>query len=495
MGTITRSLTGLFIWAVSFGAVLLAVGQIYQAYQIAESAPSTTKAPKERVISVNVGTFAEETVTPVIISFGTLFSGRSLELRTSVAGPLVELATEFRDGGLIKSDQVLFRIDPAKLETGLALAESDLDEAEANLAEAQAAMALANLEVDAATTQLDLRKQAAERQQDLRARGVATEADVEAAVLAKSSAEQALIGRQQVFAQNEARVAQAAIAMDRRRIALVEARRALSETTVTAPFSGVMSDVTAVLGRLVSVNEKLGVLIDPANMEVAFRVTNTQFARLLNDEGNLRKVNVTLILEHGNTRTQVSAKIERAGAEVGDGQIGRLIYARLVEANATTLRPGDFLTVNIPERPLDDVARIPATAATADGRILVLADGDRLEEIQAKILRQQGDDLIVSDVPFGSRYVVIRSPQIGPGIQVQPIIPLSAEEAAAAAELAQPDEPVTIELDAKRRSAIIAFVEGNESMEAASKERVLEQLRQPEVSLELIERFEGKMEQ
>ena len=363
--------------------------------------------------------------------------------------------------------EVLFRVDPARLETTVALASSDLDETVAGLAEAKAAVELAKLEVKAATTQFKVRQQALSRQEELRDRGVGTAELVEAAALALSSAEQALIGRRQVQAQIEARVAQSEIAVDRRKIALDEARRTLAEATVVAPFAGVMSGVSAVRGGLVSMNEKLGELIDPTAMEVAFRVTNTQFARLLNNEGKLRKAEVTLLLQHGRTRTEAKAKVERAGAEVGEGQVGRLVYARLVDPDLTLLRPGDFVTVEIPERPLSDVARIPGTAASADGRILVIGTGDRLEEVQVKMLRQQGDDLIVGDVPFGRQYVLARAQQLGPGIQVQPVSP-QPEGAAAPAE---PDAPETIVLDEERRARLIAFVEASENMQAASKEK------------------------
>lgn len=496
----TRSLTGLFLFALTLGILLLAAGQILWAVREAQNDSSATRTPRERMYSVNVDTLVSETAVPVITSFGTLKSWRSLELRASTAGSLVELAPEFRDGGVVTAGQMLFQIDPSKLETTVALAEADLADANAEVAEAASALILAQAEVDAAAAQLALRKQALERQQDLRDRVVNTDADVEAAVLAHSAAEQTMIGRQQSYAQAEARISSSAIALDRREIALGEARRALAETTLTAPFDGVMSDVTAVLGRLVSTNEKLGELIDPSALEVAFRVSNTQFARLLDDEGQLRRSKVLLILAHGNTRTEVDGKIERAGAEVGVGQIGRIIYAKILGTDTSLLRPGDFLTVEIPESALDNVAIIPASAATSDGRILLLGEGDRLEEVTVKILRRQGDDIIVADAPFDRTYVIERSPQIGVGIQVQPIEPVSPKDAAAAAAAAAvaaapPAEPETIVLDDERRAKIIAFVEANESMAAESKERVLGELALPEVSLDLVARFESKMEQ
>lgn len=387
MGTFSRTFFGLLVGGVTSAVLIAAVGQVYHAYSNADQAATSLRTPREQVYSVAVATLTPATVTPIITAYGRLSSGRSLEVRSSVPGVLVGLSENFRDGGSVSAGEVLFQIDPARLKTALALAETDLLEANAAQAEAKAALELAKLEAEAARTQFDLRDQALARQQGLSDRGVTTDAVVEGAVLARAAAEQTLISRQQAVAGAEARVAQAAILIARREIALTEARRMLDEATVAAPFAGTVMDADAVLGRLVSTNEKLAEIIDPTDIEVAFRVTNTQYTRLLNDQNALRKTEVTLIAQSGKAVHEITAKVDRVGGDVGDNQVGRLVYARLVDPDTTLVLPGDFVTVQIPERPLSEVARIPATAATADGRLLLIAEGNKLEEVQAQLLR------------------------------------------------------------------------------------------------------------
>ncbi len=500
MATRARIGFGLATGGIALALVLGAAGVVYQAYE-AGGKPGTVRIPKEKAYSVEVGTLTAETVTPVITSYGHLVSGKTLELRSAVAGPLIELSPDFRDGGVVKKGDVLFRIDPSRLESGLSFAEADLAEAEADLAEAKAALELARLEADAAKSQLDLRIQAATRQEDLRSRGVTTETDVETANLARAAAEQTLVNRRQVVAAAEARVAQADITVTRRQTALVDAGRALDDATVVAPFDGVISAPDAAAGRLVSANEMLGTLIDPTEMEVSFRVTNMQFSRLLNDAGSLRKAEVRIVVQTGKTSSDVTATLDRAGAEVGDGQIGRLVYARLADPDPTLVRPGDFVSVEIPERPLDGVASIPATAATADGRILLIGDSNRLEEYQATPVRNQGDTLLVTDVPFGRQYVLARAIQLGAGIQVTPTevaasAPATSTEQAAApaaAEAPASTEPDAIALDDARRAAIIDFINASANMKPEMREKFLEELSRPEVPLATVEKFEQKM--
>lgn len=449
------------------------------------------RQPRERVLAVPVGTLRAETLSPVMTSYGRVASGRSLEVRSAVAGQLVWLAEGFRDGGAIAAGEAMFEIDPARLETAVALAESDLAEAEAELSQTRAALVLARLDAEAAQDQLGLRAETLARQRGLVEREVGRIADLEAAALAHAAATQTAIGRQQVVAAEEARIAQAEIAVDRRRIALQEARRALGETSVAAPFDGVMTASTATLGRLLSAGERLGVLIDPTELEVSFRLTATQYSRLLDEARRLRPLEVTLVFQTWRLTHEFTAVLDRVGAETGEGQVGRMIHARLIDPDPTLVQPGDFVTIRIAEPPLADVVQLPAAAATHDGRILLIGEGNRLEEVQAEILRYQGDMLIVTNVPLGRDYVLARALQLGPGLRVEPVRPAAPEEAAERPLAPTPAD--TLLLDDERRAAMIAFIEGNESMRPETRERVLNELRRPEVPRATVERFEARM--
>lgn len=503
MRSLARAGIGLAIGGAAMALVLAAGAITYRAWQEGAGAAAAARTPRERAYVVEVATFEPQTATPIVTSYGRLASGRTLELRTALAGPLVELSDSFRDGGAVTAGELLYRVDPSKLETALALAETDVAEAEAELAEARAALELAKLEVEATEQQFDLRAQAFARQQDLRDRGVATEADLEAATLARAAARQTLVNRRQVVAGDEARVAQAEITLSRRRIALAEAARTLNETAVSAPFSGILVAVTAVPGRLVSANEQLGVLIDPNDIEVAFRITSNQYARLLNARGTLRETDMVVEVQRARQVTRIPARLDRTAAEIAEDKVGRLVFAKLIDPDPSFVQPGDFVTVRIPERPMEGVAVIPAAAATTDGRVLLIGEDNRLEELSVTVLRHQGDMLIVEGVPFGRQYVTARALQLGPGIQVTPSEPTSGDAEAPAPDAAAqnttaPDTTTadtaaadTIALDDERRAAIIAFIEASEKMKPEKREQWLEELSRPEVPRATVEKFES----
>lgn len=483
MRFLMRSLTGMVLLAVTLGLIGLAIGTIRTAIETRDAAVAGRRAPVERVFAVGVDTLAPETVAPVLTVYGDLQSAHQLELRAATAGTLLEIAPGFRDGGRVQAGEVLYRIDPAAAETAHALAESDLAAAAGEVEEARIGLELAHEETAAAERQRDLRAQALARSEDLRARGVGTATDMEVAQLAQATAEQVLTGRRLSLAQAEARIDRAAIALDRARIARDEAARDLANTVEVAPFDGLLTDVAAVPGRLVSVNEKLGMLIDPTALEVAFRVSRAEYARLADATGEVLPLAVTASLDVEGIEVTLPGVIDRAGASVGAGQTGRLIYARLDAGQAGLFRPGDFLTVRVAEPSLTGVAVLPATAVGADGRILLVGEGDRIEEAEVTVLRRQDDRVIVSGAPFGRSYVTERQPALGPGIRIRPITPGAA--------VADAPEAM-VRLSPERRAGLIAAVQGNARMPQEAKARILAALEADEVPQSVIDRLETR---
>jgi RND family efflux transporter MFP subunit len=488
MRFLIRGIAGVVLLAATAGLIAIGVLRLMEAR---EGDDGRRRAAEERSFVVNVATLEQTTAHPKIVAYGEIRSWRSLELRASAGGRLVDISPVFRDGAAVGAGDLLFLIDPAEAMARLADARAARADAEAEKAEADEAVVLAEMEHEAALRQRDLRRQAEKRQRQLLAKGFATEASVEEAALALSSAEQAVLSRGQARIVARKRVERSAFAVTRAQIALDDATRIADETRVEAPFDGLLSEVDAVLGRLVTANEKLGVLIDPAALEAVFRVSNAQFARLVDDEGALRQVAVTVTLDLGDLPVSVAGTVERAAAVVAPGQSGRLVYAKLDARPSTILRPGDFITATIEEPALQDVAIVPATAVTADGRILLIDAESRISERTVRILRRQGDSLIVAGVPYGARYITERLPQLGPGVKVRP-----ADHAPNA-----PDRPESggggddelIAISDERRRALIAFVEKSRHMPEDRKARLLQLLDQPEVPKRTIERLEARM--
>ncbi|WP_299151943.1 HlyD family efflux transporter periplasmic adaptor subunit [uncultured Tateyamaria sp.] len=481
MRFLRQSLIGLVLVALSLGLLVYAGQIVGAALQTRLTQDSKAPPARERVFAVGVVRATPDTVIPVLESFGEIESRRRLELRAAASGRVIELAEGFEDGGDVREGQVLVRINPADAQAALDRADADLMDAEAELRDAERTLALSRDEETAAQEQADLQQRAYERQVDLADRGVGTAAAVEAAELAAASARQSVLSRRQSVTAAAARIDQGNTRLARARIALSEAERALNDTTLIAPFDGTLSETDVVAGRLASANEKLAVLIDAQALEVAFRVSTAQYTRLLDADGAVTPAPVTVTLDVAGIDLSASGVISRASAG-GEMQTGRLIFARLDTARG--FKPGDFVTVSVQEPPLEDVVRLPASAIDANNTVLVLGEDDRLESIKVRLMRRQGDDILVRSPDLVGRDVVeARSPLLGAGISVRP---LRADQAMAT-------EPEMLELSAERRARLVAFVEGNTRMPAEAKARTLAQLSEDRVPAQMVERIESRM--
>jgi multidrug resistance efflux pump len=488
MRFLTRSLTGLFLFAVTVGLIAVAAALLKSAIDIRMAPAAPGRAAEERSFSARVATLDPGSIAPTLTAYGEVRSRRTLELRAMEAGQIVELAPDFESGRRVAAGALLLRTDPADSQSALDLAKAGLREAEVEQRDAVRSLELAKADLALAEEQVALRRAAYDRQKGLGDRGFGTATDLETAELALATANQSLGNSRQAVAQGEARIDKAASALDRQKLALTDAERRLADTELRAEFGGVLSAVTAVAGGLVSNSEKVGELIDPDNLEVSFRVSTAQFQELADKKGGLMPLPVTATLDIYGAEITAAGVLTRVDATVGAGLSGRLVFAALNEANG--LKPGDFVTVTVTEPPLHGVARLPAAALGANGALLVVGDGDRLEEVQAEILRREGDEIILRVGHLAGREVVTeRAPFLGAGILIRPVRDGRSSSATAMSE----GRAAMVDLTPERRAELIALVEGNGSMPAEAKDRLLLRLREDRVPAEMVERIEARM--
>ncbi len=489
MQFLRRSLVGLFLIFLTVGLLVWAGSILFDAVQLRNEQSERVRPARERIFTANVVLAKEQTIAPVLTSFGEIRSRRTLELRTTIGGPLVMLADEFVEGGFVSGGQLIARIDPTNSETTVLLARNDLTEALAEQRDANRAFGLATDELVSAQDQVRLRNNALRRQSDLLARGVGTSAAVENANLALSSAQQAVLSRRQSLANTQARVDQAETTLERRRINLRDSERRLSETEIYAGFSGTLSDVSVVQGGLVVANERLADLIDASALEVAFRISTQQYSRLLDKKGDLLLSPIRVLLDVSGVNLSTQGTITRESATVGNGQTGRLLFAKLDSANG--FRPGDFVRVEIKEPEIKNAILLPASAVDSTPSVLVVGTDDRLEIHPVELLRRQADSVIVrSQSLIGKEVVADRSPLLGAGIQVRAIKSVAAVSEAETNNLTDVE---LLEISEERRAILVAFVEGNDQMPQDAKERVLSQLKMKLVPVQVVIRIEKRM--
>lgn len=478
-----QAMLGVLLAALSVGALGWAGSAVWRAVSVAMGDDAPNQPRREIPVAVRVVTVTPGPAQPMIEAFGVVRGTRTLDLRAAVAGQVLDLADPFDNGTSVQAGQVLVRIDPAEAEAALATARTDLADAEAAARDAARNLELARDDLAVTQEQADLRAGALSRQMDLESRGVGSASAVETAALAAAQARQAVVGRRQALAQAEAQLDQSATAVDRARIARTEAERRLAETTLRAPFDGVLSDVAVVPGARVAPNDPLAQVVDPSALEVAFRLSTAQFARIGADADGLVDRLVTIALDPGTAGARSTASGLRISPVVAEGQTGREMFARI--DTPAGFRPGDIVTVTIAEPPLADVAELPAAAVTADGGVLVIGADMRLAEARVDVVRRQGNAVLVRAPDLaGARIVASRTPAVGAGLRVEVIgdddpRPVSAT----------PDG-VMVALGDDRRAELILLLDADPTLDVAERDRLRAALQADRVPAALVRRIE-----
>ena len=478
-----RGLIGLLLFSLALGLLGLAGNTIKVAVQDRMNQEPRSQKTRERTFAVKVVPAEVTSINPTLNAFGEIQSRKTLDLRMAASGQIQELSTNFVEGGSVKSGELLIRLDDSDYQTAVDLAENNLIDAKNEVMEAARNLSFSKEELAAAEEQEKLRRRALTRQKDLVERGVGTAAALENAELSASGATQAVLSRKAAVDQAKNRGAQAETRLVRAELALKDAKRKLEDTKLYAEFSGLLSGVSLVKGGIVSANERLGQLIDPEVLEVSFKISTQQYTRLLNDNGELLKAPVYVALTNTDQGLNAEGVIIRDSASVAKGQTGRQVYAKLTKS--VGFKPGDFVAVKVEEPTLNWVVKLPSTALDASNKVLLLGEGERLEEAQVKLMRRQGNEVIVRSRDLSGKEIIAqRTPVLGAGIKVKPI--RSGEENEVA-------EVEMLELTEERRAKLISAIETNGYIPKTVKERIIGQLTQPKVPADVVARIESRM--
>ena len=490
MNFLLRSFLGLIILSITLGFLIFGSFVLIEALKKRSEKSDNRRFQKERVFAVNVETLNKQIASPKILSYGEIYSKRMLEIRPLVSGRLDYVSEKFVEGGYVKSGDILFRLNQKDYLNELEIAEIDLEDTKAQLSEAISKLDYANLEFEVSESQLNLRKNALDRQTQLAESGLITSSQLENTQLAYSSSKQQFLNKQNLVKSSKNAIDKLKIQLKRRSISIDKAKRNLDETEIKAPFDGIIASVNILPGSVINKNEKLGTLLDPNSLEVMFNLSANEFARVIDKDGKLLNLDITAYLKLSNNDIPFSGKIERINPEIMNIGSGRKLFASINLGENKTLRPGDFVVLEIKEPSLKNITVLPSSAVTIDGKIFILEEDNRLKEIEVTILRRQGNEVIVSGAPTEKEYVMQRSPQLGNGLKIKPLRKKD-REISNTVNLSKNNELVTI--SSEKQKKLINILDKLDRMPKSVKERLYEEINSGKIKAKTLTRFEKNM--
>ena len=347
--------------------------------------------------------------TPELQLFGEAVAGRQVDMRTLVAGEIIATGPDFKSGGSLKKGDMLVKLDAFDYQAKLDEALGSLLEAKARLDEYNARVKLEIDQLKAARFQLELARKDLKRAVKLKKQGSISQKGVDDREVTLSLRQQAISQRTSNIEIQRARAIQQEAVINRLKTAVRRARRALSDTKLTAPFDAYVARVDGEVGRFVGVNDRIATLIDNQLMDVRFSLSDGQYGRIIAAEGTVIGRPVRVIWRVGLNQHVFEGKIDRVSARISAASGGVDVYARLDLRQAKTpLRAGTFVEIYMKDRTYGNVARLPETSLYENKLVYVVKAG-RLVEKKVKLVGYDGSDVLVrGDLKTGDTLLASR---------------------------------------------------------------------------------------
>lgn len=375
----------------SLYTILVLIGGFSIALLISVNKQEVTAQPYKQLIpSVRVMRVQPAEEYLIINSQGTVQPRNQSELIPEVTGRVTAMSAAMVNGGAFEKNEILVRIDEADYLTILQRSEAAVMRSEA---------------------EYERSKNEFKRVVSLHQRQLASQQQLDDARRA-----------QQV---DKALVIEA-------RASLEQADRDLSRTKLRAPFDGLVRNERVNVGQFITRGESIGTIYATDYVEVRLPISVDQLGFLglpVSTRGQItpnQRPSVTLIADFGDTRTLWEGYLVRLEAEFDESS--RMVYGvvrlQLDDDGESPLLPvGLFVQAEIRGRRVDQVIRLPRSAMRDNNQVLVVDSDDRIHFRQVSLVRQEHDDVLISDGLKDGELVSISAMQTAvDGMLVKPVI-------------------------------------------------------------------------
>jgi RND family efflux transporter MFP subunit len=414
------------VLAVLGGAILIAVVMFVLRPQTEEK-PRDERAPLVLTIPLKVSAGSLE-----VLGSGTVQPREEVTVGAEVAGRLVYVNPGFREGAMIASGTVLFRVDPADYKNRVRMAQADVAAQEVSVLQAGEEVAIASQELRRFADRQGRRAKLARMIDDndyasqiLPPRELEGEASRNPATKAPNR-----------LATREPQLQSARAARERAAAQLADARLALKRTSVRAPFTGIVRSENAARGKLVQPGQELGSIVAADSFEVRVSLTEGEAALIPGLLGSRRaRIPAKVFFDYGGLAYRWSAYVDRADAILDPETRTIDVFLRVpeplrggvrVEGESTTSPPplliGSFVRASMTGASLETHARIPAQSLRPGNEIWVVREG-KLRILPVRVI-QRTDEVayvVTPSLAKGGQLVTspLRAPVDGMAVRVE----------------------------------------------------------------------------
>lgn len=408
------------------GGLILLAAIVIAALLIFVRGEPEEKPPEENIPLVQAEPLEIRSGNLMVQGAGTIRAREELTLSAEVAGKLVYVNPNLREGQSVARGATLFRIDTADYRNAVQTAQADVASQNVAVMEAREEVTLAKAELarfqqrgasSSAYASVDSSDYAARILPPAAlAKGQGTN-DQQASTSSPTNG----------LATREPQLLSARAGLRRAQAQLSDAQTALKRTTVRAPFSGVVRSEDIALGSYVAPGQALGSMVGTADFEAVIPLSESEAAlipALWRPDSN--RIEASVYSDYGGTRYRWQAFVDRANSVLNPQTRTIDVFLRIPNplrggapavdqktgqksagaSGAPPLFVGSFVDAEITGRALDQYAVLPLAALRPGNQIWLVRDG-KLRIIKVDILQRTDKQALIATAGLGEKPIVI----------------------------------------------------------------------------------------
>ncbi len=354
-------------------AAVLGLGIFSGLMLMATGPEATLRSPIPALPVVKTHIVQPQNYQVLLRTQGTVTPRTQSTLIPEVAGRIVSIATNFRNGGSFVAGETLLVIAPTDYENAIIIARADL---------ARAHLALEQEKALARNALNDWKK----------------------------------LGRTEQPADltlNKPQVASARADMAAAEARLKQAETNLARTRIRAPYAGRVLEKKVDVGQYVAPGTVAATIYAMDAAEVRLPLTDSQLAFVdlpgIGGQNSKHKAAVTLSHRVGNVVHQWQGRLVRTDGAIDTASRQLFVVAQIdnpfhykkphkkqSSGNVPPLKIGQFVEADIQGQQLQDVFVLPRSAVEIGNTVLVVRKGGRIERRAVQVVLRRGEQVVVS---------------------------------------------------------------------------------------------------
>ncbi len=398
--SITWQLISYFVrGGIAFVLVVFGLG-IYMALAAQRIDPERTETA-QRGIPVRTMLAAERPVPRVWEGYGTVRAMNATTLSAQISGRVVERPAAIEAGMPIARGDTIVRLESTDAISRVNGAEANIASFRAQLASLDVQESRLQEQIESAQAELTIERRNLERVKDASAGGASTPADLDNANSSVRRAERTLANLEQSLDVIPARRDELLALQVSASATLTQAQEDLSRTTIVSPMAGVLQDVFARPGELLSIGNRVARVVDLRRLEVPLRMP-------ISAGSTVRIGDRALLRSDGPVQQEWEGVVGRIAPEADAASRTMIVYVEVNQDPDTLgvgdalLLPGQFVVASVSTSDERPMVLVPRRAVSGDRVLTVSSD------VQAGHHRVEPVDIRVS------HYIRASMPDIEP---------------------------------------------------------------------------------